>query len=185
MKIPSWNVRGIGSARKRALIKEVIKKYDPDIVFIQESKRMEFNDRWARSVWKARGISWVAAPSWGASGGIVTMWNKDVALGMGELIGKYSVSLNFKQQEDGFVWVLTNVYGPNDNRERKELWEELADIRGLWDGPWCVGGEFNVIRFKEETNNTNQRVTTSMRKFNRFVDAFEIKEIPLSPKTFT
>ncbi|XP_010258726.1 PREDICTED: uncharacterized protein LOC104598390 [Nelumbo nucifera] len=154
MKILSWNVRGIGSARKRMTIKEVIKRYDPDIVLLQESKRMEFNNRWARSIWKVRGISWVVAPSWGASGGILTMWKKDVVDGQEELIGKYSILAKFKQQEDDFVWVLTNVYGPIDYREQNELWEELTDIRGLWDEPW-------------------------------FVDAFELKEIPLAQKTFT
>ena len=25
------------------------------------------------------------------------------------------------------------------------LWEELCSIRGLWDGPWCFGGDFNEI----------------------------------------
>ncbi|RVW50024.1 Retrovirus-related Pol polyprotein from transposon RE1 [Vitis vinifera] len=25
------------------------------------------------------------------------------------------------------------------------LWEELGAIRGLWEEPWCIGGDFNVI----------------------------------------
>lgn len=31
-----------------------------------------------------------------------------------------------------------------------EFWEELKDIRGSWEGPWIIGGDFNVIRFVNE-----------------------------------
>ena len=28
---------------------------------------------------------------------------------------------------------------------RENFWEELGAVRGLWTGPWCVGGDFNAI----------------------------------------
>lgn len=38
MKIMSWNVRGLGSRKKRAAVKDVTRKFRADIVLIQESK---------------------------------------------------------------------------------------------------------------------------------------------------
>ena len=31
--------------------------------------------------------------------------------------------------------------------EREEFWSELGAIRGLWNEPWCVVRDFNMIRF--------------------------------------
>ena len=39
------------------------------------------------------------------------------------------------------------VYGPMLNEEKENVWNELGAIRGLWNDPWCVGKDFNVIRF--------------------------------------
>lgn len=40
----------------------------------------------------------------------------------------------------------SKMYGPN----RNFLWEDLGAIRGLWEDPWCIGGDFNVMRFLGE-----------------------------------
>ena len=32
--------------------------------------------------------------------------------------------------------------------EREVFWSELGAI--LWNGPWCVAGDFNMIRFPSE-----------------------------------
>ena len=47
-------------------------------------------------------------------------------------------------------WLLTSVYGPNDSHRRKELWRELDTIRGRWNGAWCLGGDWHIIRFSSE-----------------------------------
>jgi hypothetical protein len=48
------------------------------------------------------------------------------------------------------VWMFTGVYGPNVNRDRRLMWDELAGIRSWWDVPWCLGGDFNVVRFPQK-----------------------------------
>ncbi|RVW80633.1 Protein OSB2, chloroplastic [Vitis vinifera] len=39
------------------------------------------------------------------------------------------------------------VYGPSVRRHREDFWEELGAIRGLSQDPWCIGGDFNVVKF--------------------------------------
>jgi hypothetical protein len=39
------------------------------------------------------------------------------------------------------------VYGPNDDKERRDLWAKLAGLMSWWEMPWCIGGDFNVVRF--------------------------------------
>ncbi|RVX17218.1 LINE-1 retrotransposable element ORF2 protein [Vitis vinifera] len=47
---------------------------------------------------------------------------------------------------DGFRWTFSGVYGPTLRKYREVFWEELGAIRGLWNDPWCIGGDFNMIR---------------------------------------
>ncbi|RVW38181.1 hypothetical protein CK203_106220 [Vitis vinifera] len=42
------------------------------------------------------------------------------------------------------------VYGPTVKVEREDFLSELGAIRGLWNEPWCVAGDFNMIRFPFE-----------------------------------
>ena len=64
--------------------------------------------------------------------------------------GVYSISGRFRNVEDIFIWVFTGVYGPVLSRAKEEFWEEMGAIKGRWDEPWCVGEDFNSIRFPGE-----------------------------------
>ena len=43
MKIMPWNVRGVGSLRKRGIIKDYLNRINPDIVMLQETKKEEMD----------------------------------------------------------------------------------------------------------------------------------------------
>ena len=58
------------------------------------------------------------------------------------------------------------------------MWEDLGAIRGLWGEPWCIGGDFNVIRFLGERNKMG-RISSSMRRFSQVIDELELKDLPL------
>ncbi|RVW95784.1 LINE-1 retrotransposable element ORF2 protein [Vitis vinifera] len=39
----------------------------------------------------------------------------------------------------------TGVYGPFSKEDRDTFWGELGAIRGIWDDPWCVGDELELV----------------------------------------
>ncbi|KAM2378505.1 hypothetical protein ACFX1X_044959 [Malus domestica] len=82
-------------------------------------------------------------------------------------------------------WWLSGVYGPCKNRERREFWEELAGLYGMCGSRWCVGGDFNVVRFINEKSNRGGRLTKSMRNFNDFIQETELKDLDLLNAQFT
>lgn len=64
--------------------------------------------------------------------------------------------------------------GPTKKTCRKELWENLGAIRGMWEDPWCIGGDFNVMRFPKERN-AEGNITRDMRRFSSIIDEIELR----------
>ena len=73
---------------------------------------------------------------------------------------------------------------PVCSRDREDLWEELGSIKGLWSDPWCVGGDFNLVRFLEE-HSRGEGLTASMRRFSEVVEDLELRDFPLMGGPFT
>ena len=67
---------------------------------------------------------------------------------------------------------------------RETIREDLGVIRGLWREPWCLGGDFNIIRFPEERNREG-RISGPMRRFSQIIDDLELKDLPLQGGCFT
>jgi hypothetical protein len=70
------------------------------------------------------------------------------------------------------------VYGPNVDVDRFILWEELAGVRSWWGVPWCIGGDFNVVRFPSEKLREG-RLTGAMTTFSDFIAELGLIDLPL------
>ncbi|KAL6288610.1 hypothetical protein ACE6H2_006120 [Prunus campanulata] len=183
MKIVSWNIRGLGSRSKRLLIKEQLRRLKPDIVILVETKKETINKKLVASVWGSRFKEWVFSPSTGRSGGIVLMWNTHLVSVTDSLVGEFSVSIKITLNHC-LDWWLSGIYGPCKQRERKRFWEELADLFGYCGEKWCLGGDFNVVRFISEKSNGG-RVTKSMKEFNEFIQDTGLRDPNLLNASFT
>lgn len=78
MKILTWNVRGLESARKICIIKEALRVAKADIVMLQETKLEVVDNKWVRSIWGIRNKEWSFLPSIGALGGHIIIWKEDM-----------------------------------------------------------------------------------------------------------
>ena len=65
-------------------------------------------------------------------------------------MGVFFVSVVFEDLENNKECIISVVYGPNANQRRTDFWRELDRVRAKWNGPWCIGGDFNIIRLPEE-----------------------------------
>ena len=100
----------------------------------------------ARSLGSGRFLDWDAS---GSVGGILICWDKRSLEILDWEEGQFSISCRFRNVEDGVVWVLTGVYDPFTKEERECLCEEIGVIRGIWEEPWCLGGDCNIILFQK------------------------------------
>ncbi|RVW50774.1 LINE-1 reverse transcriptase-like [Vitis vinifera] len=92
--------------------------------------------------------------------------------------GSLRLSGWLKNVEDGVVWIFTGVYGPCNRKEREELWEELGAIRGIWEEPWCFGGDFNVT-LSQRDRSKQGNLNGAMRRFAQVVDDLALIDLPL------
>ena len=99
-------------------------------------------------------------------------------------MGHFSVSCKFKNVADQFVWAFTGVYGPNLNKKRRLMWEELIGLITWWDVPWCLGGDFNIIRFPSERMGAAS-FTRAMNSFSDFVSLHGLMDIHMEGGLFT
>jgi hypothetical protein len=96
------------------------------------------------------------------------MWDSRVVEKVEEAVRIYSISCKFRNVTDQVVWIFSGVYGPNVDRERRTLWDELAGVSSWWEVPWCVAGDFNVVRFPSEKSRTTL-FTPAMHDFSDFI----------------
>ena len=99
-------------------------------------------------------------------------------------MGNFSISCCFKNCDDGFCWSFIRVYRPMLKLEREDFWSELGDVRGLWSDPWCMAGDFNMIKFPFK-HSRGGRLSSTMRRFLEVIKDLELRDLPLQGGLFT
>jgi len=80
-------------------------------------------------------VDWVVLDADQMTGGVLIMWDRRVFEKLEVLVGLFSVSIQWKGVEDGFIWACSGVYGPNDNNMRSYMWDELVfNSTGMFPG---------------------------------------------------
>ena len=176
--------RGLNDLGKRIHIKHMLKIWKSDIICFQERKLKLITNTIVRSLWRCHHVDWMFLGSNGASGGILLMWDKRLVEKVEDAVGSYYVSCKFKNVSDQKIWMYSGVYGPNVDKERGLMWDELARIRSWWGVPWVVGGDFNVVRFPSERMGSVGS-SPAMHDFSDFIFANGLIYIPLSGGNFT
>ena len=99
-------------------------------------------------------------------------------------MGHFSVSCKFKNVSDQFEWAFTGEYGPNLNKRRGLMREELTRLISWWDLPWCLRGNFNIIRFPSERLGVAS-FSWAMYGFSDFVSLHGLMDIHMEGGLYT
>jgi hypothetical protein len=92
--------------------------------------------------------------------------------------------MHIKCKRDGFEWIFVPVYGAAQEVHKSAFLAELVRTCESETLPMMVGGDFNIIRKKEEKNNNNFNARWPF-VFNAIIEHLNLREIALSGRQFT
>jgi hypothetical protein len=69
-------------------------------------------------------------------------------------VESYTIACSFRN----VVWAFRGVYGPNDDGEKRYLWDELVGLMSWWELSWCIGGILMWFGFQEKNQVTLERL---------------------------
>ena len=148
----SWNIRGINSDSKLLAIRNAIDISGCSVLCIQETKWESFDLAFIKSFCPKRFDKFVFAPSIGASGGILTVWNSSVFVGTPWHVESFAVGVSFVSTQSNDSWNLVNVYGPCTGQRRLDFTSWLFDLHIPDTENWLILGDFNFIRSTDNRN---------------------------------
>jgi hypothetical protein len=120
----------------------------------------------------------------GHSGGIL-VGIKDETYELEESkIGDYFINMVLRSRLSNVRWELITVYGPAQHISSCDFISELSRKCMSVTLPLLLVGDFNLIRFTKDKNNSNLDQAL-MDKFNMFIDLFQLQEIRRSGVKFT
>jgi len=73
-------------------------------------------------------------------------------------------------------------------RDKKIIWDEICEVRTNHSNRvWCVVGDFNAIRRKEERKSFVfvSYYNREINEFNNFIERLELLDIPMVGRKFT
>ncbi|KAF7839238.1 ribonuclease H [Senna tora] len=145
MKILSWNCRGIRKAPTVKRLKGLCLKYQPDLLFMQETKcNRNKMQRWTRL--GLFDYSYCVDPD-GSKGGLGVWWNKNMTVIVIHE-SKNWIHLKIKNITNQHFF-FTGVCGAPVRSEREILWKYLSDLN-IQTEPWLLAGDFNQVTSMNE-----------------------------------
>ncbi|GKU89920.1 hypothetical protein SLEP1_g3989 [Rubroshorea leprosula] len=184
MKIISFNVRGLGGIVKRKEVGKLIREERPDFLFLQETKLERIDVGICKLLWNSDEFEWVAKASFGASGGLLCLWDRRNFVKREEFTGDGYVGISGVWGVNKQQCSLINVYGPNDRQKRVKLWEELRKRVIDKEGWWLIAGDFNAVRGPEERRG-RIGVSSDMWDFEEFIVTTGLVDVKLTNRRYT
>ncbi|KAK2436747.1 hypothetical protein QL285_021719 [Trifolium repens] len=182
MIVCSFNIRGLGGFVKRRRIKHLVQLEKVDFMAIQETKMEVISEALCYSLWGGDDCEWAFLPAIGNSGGILSLWSKVNSSLIFTFIGEGFVGVCLEWGMEKKICFVLNVYAKCDLIAKRCLWENIVMSKeGFGGGAWCVVGDFNAVRRREERRGvgllTPSSISLEMRDFDSFIGRMNLEDI--------
>ena len=142
-----WNYRGLGNSRSVGMLRSLVRRWDPEVVFLSETKMTIAGMKKLKM--KLGSVNGLYVQRKGRGGGLAMYWKKEVNLEI-KSYSRQHINAVVVEEESGFKWRLTGFYGHPETHQRKESWRYLNTLNLQFTLPWLCFGDFNDIISVEE-----------------------------------
>ncbi|XP_071681350.1 uncharacterized protein [Lolium perenne] len=180
MNLLGLNCRGLGLDAAVGELRDLVRSYNPAVVFLSETKRK------ARAMEK---LKWslgfkhgVAVDCDGRSGGLALWWRDGIEVSVRPWCQYYiDAEIHF----EGKNWRFTGIYGEPRTELRHRTWDVLRYLRSQDNLPWLCAGDFNEILLPEEQMGGNPRADVQMQSFRDCLADCELTDLGYKGYPFT
>lgn len=120
MKFTSWNIRRLGSKRKKRMLSLRMKQDMPDIIFIHERKSSIQKIKAIHSKWIQR-FEFLEVKENNIAGGILTLWNPQKVRVLDAEASRNYLSVVIQPEGVAETFLVTTVYGPQRVEDKLRL----------------------------------------------------------------
>ncbi|KAJ0578964.1 putative Endonuclease/exonuclease/phosphatase superfamily [Helianthus annuus] len=184
MNFLSLNVRGLGGDEKIRWFKGMKSKFGINFVAFQESKCRNLDENFVSKVWGGKDVGSVWVDSSGLSGGLISMWDKNVFDHSDSIKDRNFIISRGKIKGSGRRINIANIYAPQDVQAKRLLWDRLLEIIDNSAGLWILIGDFNAVRSPDERLKTRFN-SLCAGNFNSFIFDAGLMEYEMRDRKFT
>ncbi|GKV19300.1 hypothetical protein SLEP1_g29582 [Rubroshorea leprosula] len=142
MNILSWNCQGLGQALTRRVLKDLIFKHRPCLVFLMETKKtMRYLEGLRRRLSFANGV--YVEPQ-GYSGGLALWWTDEVHISIFSS-DKNMFDGSLSDAEYNVTWHFSFIYGEPNIQMRRDMWSRVIELKRAAVIPWLLMGDLNLV----------------------------------------
>ncbi|GLT60633.1 hypothetical protein SLA2020_333910 [Shorea laevis] len=182
MKVVSWNCQGLGSALTVRNLRDLCFKYQPDLVFLCETKQQTpLLEKHRRKLGFDHGEYF--SPQ-GRAGGLALWWRKELQV---------QVSVKNEHLFDGsclepncpIPWHFSFIYGCPVQGERTQFWVDCQNLRRDNGIPWLVMGDLNALLSYADRRGKGPISVSSFSCLEQFMESCELQEIGFKGNPYT
>ncbi|XP_012853795.1 PREDICTED: uncharacterized protein LOC105973319 [Erythranthe guttata] len=137
---------GLGGPLTVHCIGDLIRKFNPDLVFLSETKCDAAKIEILKRKWDLFGLN---VNKIGKSGGLALLWRKDITVNVLSYSQNHIDATVSMPRIEG-IWRFTGFYGVADHTLRHRSWNLLRTLAEGMALPWVIGGDFNEILCNSE-----------------------------------
>lgn len=181
--ILSWNVRGANTTSRQDSIREAIEASKAKIVVLLETRiRGSKISKACNRFWPE--VKWISNHNSHPLGIIIILWDKDISITILDS-SEQVIHLMVKSLADKVGFVLSTIYGDNDDKKRDDLWNSIMSISMDINTPWLLMGDFNSIRLSEDRVSRASPSLKAMAAFNYTMEVASLFELPRKSLFYT
>jgi hypothetical protein len=93
------------------------------------------------------------------------------------------IKFHLRNKSDHFIWSLVSVYGAAQDENKAAFLRELVNLAKDNPHPILIGGDFNILRFRQDKNNDRFDGYWPFL-FSAVIDSLNLREVSMTGRQY-